>query len=553
MRSLYDAICDAGDQLGELKARRPTALLATYYRAFIKDILTHAGHGPRSVIQKPILSALGTIHRLLPSECLLEGPWRVPVEQFVTEQTLLPLGKPFLTAELQRHKLYTKLMDQLVTNGHPKAPKTVQQYLHYTPLINLARSLTTTTLRPYRREHWCMIANSGAGKSSFLFSSIADFLRYENLAHVVIDPHGKMADWLLSLEYWQKNPEKLVVIEPKDIPPMNLLYAPTEEADRIAGQFAYMFASKGQGLSTQMNTAFRSIVRALSLRVKEKHTTMQDVLDLCNAKSVEKSGYKEYIDRLPEQTKSYFYNQFFAQKESRDAIATRVQILDAEKTLWAMFNAPGYDLDFWKWLHTEKKTVIVTARGLADEGLFMRYVISQCIAVGDRRKELGLDEDQCSPVRVWVDEAQNVIQGEDQIRTITAQLRKFGIYLCAVTQQIDFIQDAKVLMGQSNVLISAQPDEGDARVLAQRMGAPYHLVYRAKPKTHLEYVLSARGHLDSPIVIQQPYAPWTLWKSSDNRELIATKRLTSSVPPPQSSSEKKPIHSGPEPYDPDAP
>jgi hypothetical protein len=293
-------------------------------------------------------------------------------------------------------------------------------------------------------------------------------------------------------------------------------------------------------------TAFENIVSVLREKAKKEHTQLSDIRVLANEnpKKAQDSIYWKYIEKTDEETREYFKHNFFGNKETKAGVVQRLQTLRHDKLFWQLFSSKGQKLDFWKWLHDEKKTVVITSRGLdAGESTFLRFMIMQCIGVANRRRQMGLTEDQCDPIQLWVDEAQIVLQGKTQIQTITTQMRKFGLFLRSFTQKIGLIEEgADILIDMCNVKIGANLGHTDARKMANEMNCVPDLLQRRTPPSHFEYQVYAAGHTDKPVTIQLNKGPWDRWPKADNRQLVATLRLSlqgeAPLPSPTSNHEE---------------
>jgi len=540
---MHELVLRAYAKRCRLLKRTPTPSQFEPLPDIVRDLLSHT---PRpntweeaQRIAEPIVDLLLDYTRLVTVQ---DGPFHIAVSNYFTPKLIHDAFFRFFEPQLDG--MYASLKYQLDDNSKFKGihiPPSFQekwsdemysQYLANTPLHRLYRARVGMSLKHLAREHWCMFANSGAGKSSFIGENVLDFR--DTFAQVVLDPHGKLIDHLSNTS-WKVNP---IVIEPKFKPACNMFY--TQHATQ---NYAYVFSSQGLPLTTHQKNAFRNVMKVLYIKAQHEHTDLFDIQQMANEKKPDK--YAKWIAKADAKTQEYFKHNFYGNRETSGGVVQRLEAIDDDPLLWELFSTPGYSLDFWQWLHEEKRTVLVTSRGLSEgEGTFMRYIVMLCIALGNKRKALGLTEEQCHPIQLWVDEAQLVLEGKEQIKKITSELRKFGVFLRAATQEMSFIDASDTLVSQSNVRIGANLSHKEATSLASNMNCKAELLQRATPKTHFEYKFFASGETPEPLILELPKGPWARWPkgSIEPTDLTARgKPATPEAPEPDEDIHIEPL------------
>jgi len=114
------------------------------------------------------------------------------------------------------------------------------------------------------QEHGAIFAPSGHGKTQLLQHLIAHFVADDPPALFVIDGMGTMLKKLARLPAFQHElRDRLVVIEPKDLPALNFFEMHGGSEAQQAELFTYLFSAFDQTLSAKMATAVRFIVKLM--------------------------------------------------------------------------------------------------------------------------------------------------------------------------------------------------------------------------------------------------------------------------------------------------
>lgn len=557
MNDLVKQIARHFDARARKEKLAPSPEIARIYVDFIRSTLSHAFTEPHhydhtAEAAHPILDLLSTHLHLLPD--YPPGPFRTPIEPHITREWMQYAVFAFMHHPVKTIGLYKSLRaiinDNCTHGGKIMTPEyddawNCEKYLKQTPLIHLTRGSLSFSMLPYVNTHWCMFSNTGGGKTSFLAACILENLsRAEPYPQVIIDPHGDLASKLEQLAYWQKHPDRLLIVDPSAFPAINPLDLP--DINQIASMYGYIFAAEGADMTGLQSVAFSYLVEALLEKHKAEGATFTDMLMLVDAdpKTVQSGPYWPYIQKLDDTAQQYFLTRFFKGEHPRTGISQRLHILNRDKTFKRIFNARKNKLDLYDALHTKKQTVIVTAKGL-NEGAatFLRFIIMSCMQVAFKRSRI--PERDRHPIHLYVDEAQLVLQGNEEVKRILTECRKYALFIRSFTQQMSMLSKdvVDVLLGQTDVKITASPFLDDAEKLAKHMNCDVKTIYKPKPSTHLEYQLYVSGKTNKPLTLKLPFGYLDNQPKMEQSERIAlgeTLRRTLQDEPIAAHSEPEP-------------
>lgn len=551
------------DARAEIYRAWPPTVLATAYAQFIEDMVPLVRDGrrfyPIEPAVDPIVSTISILHSRIPSHLKNEGPFLTPIAPYFDEDLITLIKYIFTKDELLEAGYYPTLGPILKEQGAPNFPKTVEQYFSQTPIIGLTRAVTTVSLKEPRTDHFVMIAQQGSGKTTLLGAQLREYLSEPNPpAMIIIDPHSRFARELESLDYWREHEDQLVIVDPSAHPAINCVYTPdnlSEEAQSlITSTFARLFLAGAKDLSDNMSTMLQYMVRMLMLKHKaEGKVTLGNFLDLTKYKLKEDKAAKtketardhpdwKYMEQSGKYGADYWLNNFFDAGPTRDAVNRRFHSIAQDTTFCAMLDAETNQLDLWRFLHEEKRTVVVSGEGLgAERDTFLRFILLSVIQFAYSREHL--PESECHPVIVFIDEAHRVITAHEADKLMN-ELRKFGIVLRCFTQQTSNFKDAfSTLWGQTRMILAGGDlDPDDVPIIAKKMECDPRFVKCPNPRdakgrpTILNYTywLSGKDPIRLHLPVKGPFPGWPKMDPAILKEKSATWRRNMRDPPPRS-------------------
>ncbi len=332
-----------------------------------------------------------------------------------------------------------------------------------------------------RLAHEVIVAPTDHGKSQTLEHQIlADLESDRPPGMVVIDSKGDMIRRLAMLG--QFNPEngrlrdRLIIIDPRDAPALNLFDVKSGDADtinRLSAELAYFFRSLlGSEISTTMGGVLQPLIQLLMRVPGSNLTTFLDAVDHIET-------FAPYVAELPPTIRRFFerdFNQIIG-KETRNAVKRRVYALTTQSPSFdLMFNARRNALDLGQALNEGKIVLVSTERNFLQDlsPVFGRYFIFKVISAALERS----NATHRPPAYLYIDEAGPYI--DEKTEELFSTLRSYGLGAIMAFQyfgQIPALYQRTIMANTSIKLVGGGSDE-DARIFASDMRTDPEFVFR---------------------------------------------------------------------------
>ena len=368
-------------------------------------------------------------------------------------------------------------------------------------------------------EHGITFGPAGHGKTSLLAVLLVQFLAEPDPPGLwIIDSHGDLLREVEQLACF--DPEKgrlrdrLVIIDPEDCddegkptPPALNFFQLTDDLSR----YSYVHQ---QSIKAGIDELFRYLFRALSAELTAAQSvttnfvtalisaipnaTILDLLKMMEdpAKSVEKSIYYEYIQKLDEVAQNFFKHQFFGgnMNVTRQGVARRLYQLIQSPVFLNMFSAPQNRFSVSQAIAQKKVCLINTSRMMLRDSssIFGRYWLSRILAAAFERVTIPpKDRHLCM---VFADEAHQYM--DESATAILSEARKYGVGLFLLTQNLDQIK-AEVrasVMGNTAIRMAGPVSVADAKTLAAEMNTTPEFIRSCEKDTKgAEFAVHVRG------------------------------------------------------------
>jgi Type IV secretion-system coupling protein DNA-binding domain len=236
-----------------------------------------------------------------------------------------------------------------------------------------------------RYEHVHILGPTGSGKTRLLLHLLLkDFRDYgREAAHIIIDPKGTMIDAIARLKIFDNEwTDRIVIVDPFDEPAFNVFALKGQNTAQLISNFAYIFATVGQKLTTPQETCF-SYCAALLLKMPGANlTTLLELLEDGTGKPANRNEppprdprftalISSLTERKDQQLRRYFERDFY--DTSRDLIKARINTILRDDTIAAMCNSDTCQINVADWI--EKKKIVL--------------VNTQFVRMGDTHQVLG--------------------------------------------------------------------------------------------------------------------------------------------------------------------
>lgn len=374
-----------------------------------------------------------------------------------------------------------------------------------------------------RFEGAWVVAPQGRGKTTLLSALMMDDL--EDVADgkasiIVMDSKGDLIDHLRQAKVFapgQPLDGRLVLIEPSGQLAINPLDIGASTGHTIS-LMEYVFSGL---LDTQPTAAMLLTLRMMILACKTiPNATLMTVRDiLINGWA----KYDTYIHTADEITRDYFMTGQFdgsTAKQTRDALRWRIDdLITKVDMLKDMFRSPTTKIDMGSLMDAgcviviDNSTAKLTPKGAE---FFGKFFVALTLAAAQQRA--GRKQEDKTPVYLYVDEAQTIIENDPNIATIIHTCRSQNIAPIFSHQNLSQITEPKVLSALSDTAIHMRNDD-DTKL----------------PKG--KFNLNMR---DWPVLtVNVPNHPASNWLKMDDaqlkriREDMATKYNRDPLPPPQ--------------------
>jgi hypothetical protein len=316
------------DIVEQAKYRDELRAVITKHRNFIET--------KRAFDDAIIESMKAFLKHLPPAAFSMEGNTTISLEDLIEnpQQLLWDIISPSYSNDILQRHLFKQLTDQIDENVRKQKdvlPQDAQgtttelfnKYLYNTPLRKITDAQIPFEIPDrYRPEHLLVCGSTGTGKSEFISTDAYHFLQRDNPpAMVIIDSQGT----LLPRFEWLKvyKPDQLVILDPEDPNPpcLNPFKIPEriKTYDRNTQEiiesstiqlFAFLFASLDQSLTGRQQTSFSFVCRLVLSVPGASIRTLREVLEE-EPKTPQQSKFWPYVEKLDDDAKAFFTNQFF--------------------------------------------------------------------------------------------------------------------------------------------------------------------------------------------------------------------------------------------------
>lgn len=362
------------------------------------------------------------------------------------------------------------------------AEEAVRTYLGGTPFYNLFH-LRVPLVVPERLffEGTWIVAPPGRGKTTLLHAQFFEHLKEAQKGRasiILMDSKGDLIDPLRRIDYARLGlDDRVCIIDPDPEFPLalNPLDIGADRTDPLAtyravilleGLFSTLLDAK---LTPLQSTLFHAVLTLLIEAVPNPTlATFRDILQ---------NGYDKYLSHIAslhdDDVRNFFSKSQFdssTYRETKQQVLWRLQIVNKNPVVKAMFNAPKTKVDMGR-LMDQGSVVIINANKalLGEEGaeFFQRFFITLILSAAQQRAKLAPSEK--TPVHLFIDECHTAISREAKIATILHECRSQKIAPLFAHQEMQQIKSPDVLGALSNCGIRLANSDDEASQLASRL------------------------------------------------------------------------------------
>jgi len=336
-----------------------------------------------------------------------------------------------------------------------------------------------------RRRHVYIVGKSGVGKSVLIENMAHDDVM-EGRGVIIVDPHGELADKILSCVP-ENRIEDVVVFDPsdRDYPvAFNLLENVDDDfksivASGFVGIFKKIF---GDSWGPRLEHILRNTVLAL---LDYPESTMLDI-----PRMLTNNGFRDKVVAQVKDPviKDFWQNEFAAydakfKTEAVSPILNKVGQFLASSTIRNIVGQPHSTIDVRDIMDKKKIMIVNLSRGKIGEdnsALLGAMMITKIQLAAMSRADVPIE--QRPDCYLYVDEFQNF--ATESFATILAEARKYNLNLTMahqyIAQMIDPVKDA--VFGNAGTLITFRVGGTDAEVLVKE----YAPIFEANDLVNLD-------------------------------------------------------------------
>lgn len=389
------------------------------------------------------------------------------VSQDAVEQLVAPLFSQSVRQNAQFHSTRARIINN---TEHLKGKGEPIEYLYGTPFQDILRAHIPLDIQSKRDLGWYICSPAGKGKTNLLTHQvIADSLTKGCI--IILDSKGDLIQNVQRI----KLPKKVVVIDPDPHLALNPLQIGATSTHSV-GFLEYLFSSIMETKPTPLqSTLFRSIFMVMNKIPNASFATFRGFIV---------NGWKKYEDvikTLDEEDQDFFFKgEYDSQtyRETKQQLLWRIRDLTTSiPLLREVFKSPVTKINMTEWMDSQNIYLINNSKQLLDDAgseFFGRFFLAMIRAAADQRSSRR-QEDK-NPVRLYIDECQNVLARDEKLPGILDECRSQRIQLIAAHQRLPQIKDPNVLDALSNCGIRMANSDEDAPALASRLRTtPDHL------------------------------------------------------------------------------
>jgi hypothetical protein len=357
-----------------------------------------------------------------------------------------------------------------------------------------------------RFEHMHLLGGSGAGKTKtfeqFIANDLVDVIQ-DNATVVVIEPDGALIERLSKLAIWTQFPDKLTIIDPRDVEnpiALNMFdvnmerlrtYSPLVREQTINGVielFDYVFGSLlASELTGKQSTLFRYVVRLMLSIPGANIQTLRQIFEPEGFKQ-----YEPYAQTLTGAASHFFRTEWNAQefRQTKSQILRRIWQLLENSTFERMFSHERSRFDLTKEINEGGRLILInTAQDLLKQQgseLFGRLFIA--LITGAALERAAIPEHKRTPTFVYIDEAAPFVDAN--IETILTQARKYKIGLVLTHQHLGQLQPniKQTLASNTAIKMAGGVSHADATAMSRDMRCEPDYIDRMRKGEFATYI-----------------------------------------------------------------
>jgi len=331
------------------------------------------------------------------------------------------------------------------------------------------------------KKHCYISGKSGSGKSSLMLSMFYHLQKLsdkkQNYSLVLIDPHGDLAEEVISLQLNQTNPDRLVYIDPclsKGYTPVLNPFELKDKSDEAVELTAQMLVAVFEELLGEVGlTMYMSAVLfpCITTLLKMEGATLADLQTFMNDEH-----NKHLVDFALKHNNNPNHRRFFQTafydkmyEKTKLAIYTRTNsLLNTQLFYNAVVGKSTVDLE--KEIDQGKVIVVNASKGrlgLQASSAFGRFVIANLQSIAIRRATK--EKKYRKPCFCFIDECQNFLT--KSVSIILTEARKYGLHLLLANQTVSDLQQHKDnILNNTDVKLIGRNGNKSLAILARETG-----------------------------------------------------------------------------------
>lgn len=284
------------------------------------------------------------------------------------------------------------------------------------------------------KEHGCLFAKSGHGKTQSLRAIVAQFLQEPDPpALFLIDSLGSLIEDIDRLEVFNTTlKNRLLILDPSNPHYMPRLNFFNLQSDDLC---FYLFKAIDQGFTSRQATMISYLMEHMR---NVPQPSIFKLVQVCESKT---NIFPDVMPKLSPFARAFFENQFFVAKggdtlvqQTKSQIAQRLYTLGRLPKFADIFSAQTGLFDPYECMQHKRVVLINTDARSSDQGglgeasaIFGRYILAQCLAAARRRPK-----NQRHLALLVVDEAKAYM--DEQSALILSDARQFGLGMLLASQ-----------------------------------------------------------------------------------------------------------------------
>lgn len=331
------------------------------------------------------------------------------------------------------------------------------------------------------KKHGYISGKAGSGKSNLMLSMFYHLQKIstqkQQHALVLIDPHGDLAEEVISLKLNKDNPDRLIYIDPcleKGYTPVLNPFELKDKSDEAVELTAQMLVAVFEellgdvGLTMYMSALLFPCITTL---LKKEGSSLADLQTFMNDdQNEELVNFALKNNNNPNHIrffKTAFYEKMY--EKTKLAIYTRTNsLLNTQLFYNAVIGKSTIDLED---AIDKGKVIVVNASkgrlGLQASSAFGRFIIANLQSIAIRRATKA--KKFRKPCFCFIDECQNFLT--KSISIILTEARKYGMHLVLANQTVSDLGDHRSnIMNNTDVKLIGRNGHSSLAILARETG-----------------------------------------------------------------------------------